>query len=113
MGKDNGGGSGFFAGFVIGAIVGGAAAVLLSQEETRDRIAGKARDAGTFAVGATGDLRGKVNDVTSQWQSGVSELYERGRQVVESARANIDAAVAEGRTTADQTRDELERKAEE
>jgi gas vesicle protein len=113
MGKDNGGGSGFFAGFVIGAIVGGAAAVLLSQEETRDRIAGKARDAGTFAMGATGDLRGKVNDVTSQWQSGVSELYERGRQVVESARANIDAAVAEGRTTADQTRDELERKAEE
>jgi len=113
MGKDNGGGGGFFAGFVIGAIVGGAAAVLLSQEETRDRIAGKARDAGTFAVGATGDLRGKVNDVTSQWQSGVSELYERGRQVVESARANIDAAVAEGRTTADQTRDELERKAEE
>jgi gas vesicle protein len=113
MGKDNGGGSGFFAGFVIGAIVGGAAAVLLSQEETRDRIAGKARDAGNYAMGATGDLRGKVNDVTSQWQSGVSELYERGRQVVESARANIDAAVAEGRTTADQTRDELERKAEE
>ena len=59
-------------------------------------LADKARDAGNFAKDATDDLRGKVGDVTSQWQSNVSELYERGRQVVESARANIDAAVAEG-----------------
>jgi gas vesicle protein len=113
MGKGNGGGGGFFAGLLIGAVVGGAAAVFLAQDETRDRLAGKAREAGDFAMGATGDLRGKVNDVTSQWQSSVSELYERGRQVVESARANIDAAVAEGRATADQTRDDLQRKAQE
>lgn len=113
MGKGNGGGGGFFAGFLIGAVVGGAAAVLLAQEETRERIAGKAREAGNFAMGATGDLRGKVSDVTSQWQSSVSELYERGRQVVDSARANIDAAVAESKTTAERTRDELQRKAEE
>jgi gas vesicle protein len=112
MGKGNGGG-GFFAGFLIGAVVGGAAAVFLAQQETRERIAGKAREAGTFAMGATGDLRGKVSDVTSQWQSSVSELYERGRQVVDSARANIDAAVAESKATAEQTRDELQRKAEE
>jgi gas vesicle protein len=113
MGKGNGGGGGFFAGFLIGAIVGGAAAVLLTQEETRDRLAGKARDAGNFAMDATGDLRDKVSDVTSQWQSSVSDLYERGRQVVESARANIDAAVAEGRAAANETADELQQKAEE
>ena len=112
MGKGNGGGGGFFAGFVIGAIIGGVAAVLLTQEDARDRIAGKAREAGNFAMGATGDIRGKMNDVTSQWQSSVSDLYERGRQVVDSARANIDAAVAEGRTTADETAEELQRKAE-
>jgi gas vesicle protein len=111
MGKDNGGG-GFFTGFLVGAVVGGAAAVLLAQEETRERFAGKAREAGDFAMGATGDLRGKVNDVTSQWQSSVSELYEKGKQVVDSARANIDAAVAEGKSTAEQTRDDLQRKAE-
>jgi gas vesicle protein len=111
MGKGNGGG-GFFAGFLIGSVVGGAAAVLLTQEETRDRLAGKAREAGSMAMDATGDLRGRVGDVTSQWQSSVSELYERGRQVVESARANIDAAVAEGRSSAQETHDELERKAE-
>ena len=112
MGKNNGGGGGFFVGLLIGAVIGGAAAVILTQEETRDRLAGKARDAGNFAMGANGDLRGKMNDVTSQWQSSVSELYERGRQVVESARANIDAAVAEGRAAADETADELQRKAE-
>lgn len=112
MGKGNGGGGGFFAGFLIGAVIGGAAAVLVTQEETRGRLAGKARDAGSFAMGATGDLRGKVSDVTSQWQSSVSELYERGRQVVENARANIDAAVAEGQAAADETADDLQRKAE-
>jgi gas vesicle protein len=111
MGKGDGGG-GFFTGFLIGAVIGGAAAVLLTQEEARDRLAGKAREAGNFAMGATGDIRGKVNDVTSQWQSSVSELYERGRQVVESARSNLDAAVAEGRSAAEETADELQRKAD-
>ena len=113
MGNDNGGGGRFFAGFIIGGLVGAAAAVMLTQEDMRDRLAGKAREAGDFAAGATGDLRGRVNDVTSQWQSSVSELYERGRQVVESARANLDAAVAEGRAAADETADEMQRKAEE
>jgi gas vesicle protein len=95
MSKGNGGG-GIFAGFLIGAVVGGAAAVLLTQEDARDRLAGKAREAA-----------GK-----SQWQSSVSELYERGRQVVENARANLDAAVAEGRSSAQEIHEELERKAE-
>lgn len=112
MGKENGGAGGFFAGLLVGAVIGGVAAVLLTQEETRDRIAAKAREAGSFAMDATGDLRGRVGDVTSQWQSSVSELYERGRQVVDSARANIDAAVAEGQAAADETADELQRKAE-
>lgn len=112
MAKGDGGGGGFFAGFLVGAIVGGAAAVLLTQEETRDLLAGKAREAGNLAMDKTGDLRGRVSDVTSQWQSSVSELYERGRQVVENARAGLDAAVAEGQATAEETREELQRKAE-
>jgi gas vesicle protein len=112
MGKQNGGGGGFMVGFLVGAVVGGTAAVLLAQDEMRDRLASKAREAGNLAADATGDLRGRVSDATSQWQSGVSELYERGRQVVESARANIDAAVAEGKATAEQTHDELQRQAE-
>lgn len=112
MGKGNGGGRGFLAGFLVGTVIGGVAAVFLTQEDARERLAGKAREAGNFAMDATGDLRGKMSDVTSQWQSSVSELYERGRQVVESARANIDAAVAEGQAAADETAEELQRKAE-
>lgn len=110
MGNGRGGG-GFFAGFLIGAIVGGAAAVLLTQEDTRDLIVGKAREAGNFAKDATDDFRGKVGDVASQWQSNASELYERGRQVVENARSSVDAAVNDGRSTADATRTDLENRA--
>jgi gas vesicle protein len=105
----DGKGGGFFAGLLIGAIVGAAAAVLLTQEETRELLIGKAREASNMAKDATGDLRGKVGDVTAGWQSSASELYERGRQVVENARSNFDAAVADGRSTATDVRDELQR----
>lgn len=105
----NGKGGGFFAGFLIGSIVGGAAAVLLAQEETRDLLAGKAREAGNFAKDATDDLRGRVGDVTSQWQSSAADLYERGKQVVDTARAGVDAAIDEGKSTAEQAREDLAR----
>ena len=111
MDNENRGG-GFFAGFLLGAIVGGAIAVLLTQEETRDLLVGKAREAGNFAVDATGDLRGRVTDATSGWQESAADLYERGRQVVENARSNVDAAMSEGTEAADRTRDELQRKAD-
>lgn len=111
MSKGNGGGR-FFAGLLVGAVAGAVAAVIFTQEDTRDRLAGKAREAGGLAMDATGDLREKVGGVTSAWQSSVSDLYEKGRQVVESARSNLDAAVAEGQNAAQATREELERKAE-
>ena len=105
-------GGGFFAGFLVGAIVGGAVAVLLTQEDTRDLLVGKAREAGNLAMDASGDLRGRVTDVTAGWQGGAAELYERGKQIVENARSNINSAVDEGARTADSMRDQLERKAD-
>ncbi len=111
MNNENRGG-GFFAGFVIGAIIGGAVAVLLTQEETRDLIVGKAREAGNMAMDATGDLRGKVTDVTATWQDSAADLYERGRRVVENARGTIDSAVQEGSKSAADARVELQRKAD-
>ncbi|HET9030721.1 MAG TPA: YtxH domain-containing protein [Candidatus Aquilonibacter sp.] len=110
--NDENRGGGFFAGFLLGAIVGGAVAVLLTQEETRDVLVGKAREAGNLAMDATDDLRGRVTDVTATWQESAAELYERGRQVVENARSNFDAAVEEGNASADSLREELERKAD-
>ncbi len=96
--RENGKGGGFFAGFIVGAIAGGVLAYLMTQEEARDLVVGKAREAGNYAMDATGDLRSKATD-----------LYERGRIVVENARSNINAAVDEGQTSADQIRDDLSR----
>jgi hypothetical protein len=92
------GGGGFFAGFVVGALAGAATAYLMTQEDARDLIVGKAREAGNYAVDATGDLRSKAAD-----------LYERGKNVVENARSNINAAVDEGHVSADKIRDDLSR----
>jgi gas vesicle protein len=117
--KSGGGGGGFLAGLIIGALVGGVAAVMLSQEETRDLLVGKAREAGNMAMDATGDLRGKVTEATAkvteataQWQTGASDLYERGKQVVDGARSNFEAAVDEGRSTANKIRDDLQHRAD-
>jgi len=85
MSSENRGG-GFVAGFLLGALAGGAVAMLLTQEETRDLLVGKAREAGNLAMDASGDLRGRFSDVTSQWSDGATELYERGRAIVENAR---------------------------
>jgi hypothetical protein len=94
----NGKGGGFFSGFIIGAVAGGVIAYLMMQEDARDVIVGKAREAGNFAMDATGDLRTRASD-----------LYERGKNVVENARSNINAAVDEGQTSADKIRDDLSR----
>jgi len=115
------GGGGFVAGLLVGMLVGGAAAVLLAQEETRDMLIGKAREAGNFAMDATGDLRGKVGDLrgkvddltgkvgeaTAQWQTSASDLYARGKDIVDNARSNFEGAVNEGKSTAQQMRDDL------
>ena len=108
------GGGGFVAGLLVGVLVGGAAAMLIAQEETRDLLVGKAREAGNFAMDATGDLRGKVDDfsgkvsdATSQWQTSASDLYARGKDIVDNARTNFDGAVKEGKSTAQQMKDDL------
>jgi len=91
-------GSGFFGGFLIGATIGAAIAIALTREDARDLLVGKAKEASNFAKDASEDLRGKVSDVrdrvadaAAQWQANASDLYERGRQVVDSARTGYGA----------------------
>lgn len=105
-------GGGFFAGFIVGALAGAVLAYVITQEEARDVIVGKAREASNLAMDATGDLRGKVTDVASSLQSNAADLYARGKGVVDNARANINAAVEEGQTTAEELRDDLSRQSE-
>ncbi|HUY41643.1 MAG TPA: YtxH domain-containing protein [Candidatus Dormibacteraeota bacterium] len=113
-------GSGFFGGFVIGATIGAAVALALTREDARDMVVGKAKEASSFAKDASEDLRDKVSDVrdkvadaAAQWQANATDLYERGRHVVENARGNFGAAVEEGTANADHLRDELRYKTEE
>jgi gas vesicle protein len=103
-------GGGFFAGFLLGAVAGMVVALALTREETRDLLVGKAREAGNLAMDASGDLRGRLNDVTSQWQGTAAELYERGKTIVDNARSSINDAVDEGASNARDVRDELNRR---
>lgn len=99
--NDNRGGSGFFGGFVLGALAGAAIAYFITQEEMRDMIAGKAREAANAAMDATGDLR-----------TNAADLYARGKTVVDNARSNVDAAVAEGQSTASRLQTDLSAEAD-
>ena len=74
--QPNSGGS-FAGGFVAGIIVGALIAYVLLQEDARDLLIGKAREAGNYAIDATEDLRANAG-----------EIYARGKSVVESARTN-------------------------
>ncbi len=103
----NDGRGGFAAGLVVGALLGGAVAWIAMDEETRDLLIGKAREASNVAMDATSDLRGKVDDAAQQWQQSASQLYERGRSVVDQARDTMGSAVEEGRAQADQLRKTL------
>lgn len=89
-------GGGFAGGFVAGLLVGAFIAYFALQEEARDLLVGKIREAGNYAADATGDLRANAG-----------EIYARGKTVVDNARANVGAAVDEGHAAADKLRDDL------
>jgi gas vesicle protein len=113
MKENNGGkGGGFFAGFIFGGIAGALVAYLITQEDARDVIVGKAREAGNRAADATGDLRGRVADVATSLQANAADLYARGKTVVDNARSNINAAVDEGQNTSEQLREDLSRESQ-
>ena len=99
--ESGGGGGGFLAGFIAGAIAGCVIAYLITQEEARDLIAGKAREAANAAMDATGDLRANAAD-----------LYARGKNVVDNARSNVSAAVDEGQDAAARIHDDLSAQAQ-
>jgi len=86
-------GAGFVSGFLAGAMIGAAAAFVLTSRSQAGRVR-------TPAGGVTGDI-----------QASAADLYARGRKLIEQARSSIDAAVAEGKVVAEQTREDLQTKA--
>jgi len=96
------------AGFVTGVFLGLLAGTILamvaapqSGEETRDLLRAKARE----AVERTRDTAGDVSETVG---GTANDLVERGRRIVERARARVDASIAEGTDAAENHRRELD-----
>jgi len=83
------GGSGFVTGLLLGVLAGASLAMIASPESGEK-------------------TRRKVADSV---EGQTSELLERGRAIVERARARVDDAVTEGMEAAAEQRNELESRA--
>jgi gas vesicle protein len=95
-----GGGGGFVTGLLLGLLGGTALAMITTPktgEDTRATLGIKAREGARVAGDVGESLSGQTN-----------ELLERGRMIVERARARVDGAVAEGMLAAEQQRNELQ-----
>jgi gas vesicle protein len=98
------GGGGFVTGLLLGLLAGATLAMIAapqSGEDTRDVLRARAREAADRARDTAGDVSETVTGKTN-------ELLERGRAIVEQARARVDGAVAEGIDAAEQQRNELQ-----
>ncbi|MCX6031486.1 MAG: YtxH domain-containing protein [Chloroflexi bacterium] len=105
--SDNGGGE-FFVGFIIGAMAGAAAALLLTprsgselrgqiQEkgiELKDQAARLADQAKTQAQQAVEGTRGQVTQVTERGRIVLAENVKKAQQAVEEAQAKIATPAA-------------------
>jgi gas vesicle protein len=95
---------GFVAGLFLGLLAGTVLAMIAapqSGEETRDLLRAKAREAADRTRDTAGDISQSVSGTTN-------DLLERGRSIVEQARARVDASIAEGIDAAEQHRNELD-----
>lgn len=98
------GGSGFAIGLLLGLLAGAALAIVSapqSGEDTRDLLKAKARETADRARDTADDLSATLTGTTT-------ELIERGRSIVDTARARIDGAISEGLDAAAAQKSELE-----
>ncbi len=97
--KSEEGGAGFVSGFLLGGLVGAAAALLLtprSGEETRDTL----MDRGIV-------LKDKAEEVAAKAREEADELLSLGKTMLEDQKARIREAVEEGREAAAEKKSEL------
>ena len=87
---------GLFAGMVLAMI-----AAPQSGEETRDLLRAKAREVADRTRDTADDISQSVSGTTN-------DLLDRGRSIVERARARVDDSIAEGIDAAEAHRNELD-----
>jgi gas vesicle protein len=97
--SERGGGGEFFAGFLVGALVGAVAALLMapqSGDETRQRI----QERGI-------ELKDMAGDLSVQAREAAADLQERGRIVLQEQKGKLEQAIEEGKSAAAKKRDEM------
>jgi len=107
---ENSGAGDFFAGFLVGALVGAAAALILapqSGEETRSLI----HDRGIELRGRAGELseeaRKRALDLQTQAKDRASALEAQAKERAAGIQTQVKHAVEEGKTAATKRKEEL------
>ena len=94
----------FGVGVLVGLVTGTVLAMIAapqSGEETRDLLRAKVREAADRTRDTAGDITQSVSGTTN-------DLLERGRSIVDAARARVDDSIAEGIDAADAHRNALD-----
>ena len=89
----------FFTGFLLGTVVGAAAALLLAPqtgEETREVI----RERGI-------ELQGRMGQTTEEARSRAADAQDRSRTLLAEQKSRLQDAIDQGKEAAQQKRDEL------
>ena len=100
----------FFTGFLLGTVVGAAAALLLAPqtgEETREVI----RERGIELQGRMGqtteEARSRAADLASEARSRAADAQDRSRTLLAEQKSRLQDAIDQGKDAAQQKRDEL------
>ena len=110
--SDNGGSEtgSFLAGFIIGGLVGAAAALILapqSGEQTRSQIRERGIELRDRAGEMAEDARKRAEDAAVEARRRADELERRAKEMYEEQRTRVTGAVEEGKKAALRKRDEL------
>jgi len=112
------GGMEFFAGFVIGGLVGAAVALILapqSGEETRAQIREKGIELKGRAEEVAIEARQRADELATETRKKAEELSAETRKkvdrIIADARVRIEEAIEEGKKAATKKREELLAKA--
>ncbi len=100
----------FIAGFLIGALVGAAAALLLapqSGEQTRTLIRDKGIELKERADTLSAEARKRAEEMQEQAKERVGTISTQAREKAEQLQTRVKQAVEEGKTAATQKKEEL------
>ena len=100
----------FLAGFLVGALVGAAAALLfapMSGEETRVMIREKGLELGQKADEMSLEARKKAEDLQHQAKERADALQAQAKEKAETLQDRVKVAVDEGKATAVKKKEEL------